>query len=152
MGVGWVLEAVAACAALPQSGRNSRGLGFEELGGGGGEEEERKEEEEWEKKEEEKVKEEKEAAEPVVGDRIPPTGEGRSSNPSSSFNICLSTKEIQTRNECLTTHRVLRHSHRVLQHTQGRIKIETISKEMPLHYSSSVVSKLLQRYVSFGKI
>ena len=52
MGVGWVLEAVAACAALPQSGRNSRGLGFEELGGGG--EVVQEEEEQEEEKEEER--------------------------------------------------------------------------------------------------
>ena len=43
-------------AALPQSGRNSRGLGFEELGGGGEvvQEEEEQEEEKEEKEEEEK--------------------------------------------------------------------------------------------------
>ena len=67
------------------------------------EEEETKEDEEKKRKEgQEKRKEEeqeKEAAELVVGDRIPPTAAGRSSNPSSSFNICLRTKEAQTRKE-----------------------------------------------------
>ena len=67
------------------------------------EEEETKEDEEKKRKErQEKRKEEeqeKEAAELEGGDRIPPTAAGRSSNPSSSFNICLRTKEAQTRKE-----------------------------------------------------
>ena len=49
---------------VPQSGRNSRGLGFEELGGGGElvQEEEEQEEEKKEKEEKEEEEKEREAA------------------------------------------------------------------------------------------
>ena len=63
------------------------------------EDEEKKRKEGQEKRKEEEQEKEEEAAELVVGDRIPPTAAGRSSNPSSSFNICLRTKEAQTRRE-----------------------------------------------------
>ena len=69
-GVGWVLEAVAACCCLNLAGT----LVASDLRSW---EEEEEEERRKEKKEE---KEEEEAAELVVGDSIPPTGAGRSSN------------------------------------------------------------------------
>ena len=63
------------------------------------EEEETKEDEEKKRKEGQEKRKEEETAELEGGDRIPPTAAGRSSNPSSSFNICLRTKEVQTRKE-----------------------------------------------------